>query len=420
MQITIKIIKKLTLFFINLLVLIISFLIPKSNKIAVVGSWFGKRFADNSKYFYLYLNANKKSLGFEKVVWITRSQEIKEELKKHNLQVYSAWSICSIWYHLRAKYHLIDQSPSDINSIFSVRSKRINLWHGFPLKKIGSFMKNNELIRKTTIQKLINKLTVRGCWADQFILATSEFSADILGKAFGVERNRVIISGYPRNYEMIVDRPIKYVPQNEEIIYEIIESYIEKGYTIIGYFPTFRDERETLIFGTEDLDEINNFLDFCEHSKIKFVGKFHFAGKNDKFGKIKDHEAFINLPSEADVYTFLGQLEILITDYSSIYFDFLLWNKPIIFFPYDLEYYRDEDRGLIFDYQEFTPGPKIYDIGELKTLLSENIEVFNVSYEKKFREMADELKTKIFGNYNKWDIYYLINQIKETGFEEEK
>ncbi|MCK8061262.1 MULTISPECIES: CDP-glycerol glycerophosphotransferase family protein [unclassified Fusibacter] len=420
MQIIIKSSKKLMLFLINVLVLTISFSIPKSNKIVIVGGWFGKRFADNSKHFYLYLNANLNDLGFDKVVWITRSKEIRDELMKQGYQVYSTWSLPSIWYHLRAKYHLIDQAPTDINAFFSVRSKRVNLWHGFPLKKIGSYMGNYKSTRKTAIQNMVGKWTVRGCWSDHFILATSDFSAEILGKAFGVDERKVIISGYPRNYEPICDKPIKYVPQHEKSSYENIEEYIKDGYKIIGYFPTFRDKRETLIFGTESMDEINQFLDYCESVKIKFVGKFHFAGKNDKFGDIENHKAFINLPSEADVYTFLDQIDILMTDYSSIYFDFLLWNRPILFFPYDLEYYRDEDRGLIFDYEEFTPGPKAHSIEELQTFFSQNIDVINEKYEAEYRQKADLLKTKIFGDYNNMGIEHLINQIRNIGLEEEK
>lgn len=420
MQIIIKSTKRLMLFLINVLVLTISFTIPKSNKIAIVGGWFGKRFADNSKHFYLYLDANLNDLGFDKVVWITRSKEIRDELMKQGYQVYSVWSIPSIWYHFRARYHLIDQAPKDINAFFSVRSKRINLWHGFPLKKIGSYMGLKQFNEKSNFQKLLFKLTTRGFWADHFILATSEFSAEILGKAFGVDGKKIIISGYPRNYESISDSPIKYVPNHENSSYDEIKEYIRTGYKIIGYFPTFRDKRETLIFGTEDIKVINQFLDWCESVKIKFIGKFHFAGKSDKFGGIENHKAFINLPSEADVYTFLDQLDLLMTDYSSVYFDFLLWNRPILFFPYDLEYYRDEDRGLIFDYEEFTPGPKAYSIEELQTFFSQNIDVINEKYEAEYRQKADLLKTKIFGDYNNMGIEHLINQIRNIGLEEEK
>ena len=93
MQILIKITKRFILLLINLTVLIISLLIPKSKKIAVVGGWFGERFADNSKHFYLYLNDNLNNLGFDKVVWITRSNEIKKELSEKVIE-YILHGVC--------------------------------------------------------------------------------------------------------------------------------------------------------------------------------------------------------------------------------------------------------------------------------------------------------------------------------------
>lgn len=411
MQILIKIIKRVTLVLINVLVLIISFMIPKSNKIAIVGGWFGQRFADNSKYFYLYLNDNLKSLGFDKVVWITRSEEIKDELTEQGYQVYFTWSLKSIWYHLRAGFHIIDQSAKDINAFFSVRSKRINLWHGFPLKKVGTFMGGLAYSDRSSLGKLLSKITSRGFWADHYVLATSEFAAEIQGKIFGLVDEKVIISGYPRNYESFVSCPIKFVPDKELNLLKEIENYKEMGYKIIGYFPTFRDKRETLIFGTNDTSLQVEFLDFCELLKLKVVGKFHFAGKNDKTGQINNHEAFIKLDPDADVYTFINDIDILITDYSSIFYDFLLWERPIIFFPYDLEYYRDQDRGLMFDYDEYTPGPKVRNLNELKEVLKNPD--FEQIYSNEYSKSARELSKKVFANYKEMDINHLVNEIRK-------
>lgn len=236
--------KKLIMFVINSIILIFSLFILKSKKITVVGGWFGERFADNSKRFYLYLNENLIDSGFSKVVLITRSNTIIKELSEEGYLVYSTWSFPSVWYHLRAKYHFIDQSPNDINPFFSVRSIRINLWHGFPLKKIGSFSGSKQLSSNNKIQKLILKLTTVGFWADFYLLATSEFSAEILGSAFGVDDKKIIISGYPRNYEPISDNPIRYLSEHEKEIYDAIKECQTRGHKIIGYFPTFRDKKK--------------------------------------------------------------------------------------------------------------------------------------------------------------------------------
>lgn len=406
-----KIIKRIIVLLINLIVLLVSLIIPKSNKIAIVGGWFGKRFADNSKYFYLYSDANLKKIGFDKIVWITRSKEIRDELREQGYEVYSAWSILSIWYHFRAKYHLIDQGQSDINSFFSVRSKRINLWHGFPLKKVGTFSGGTAYCDRSLIGKFLYKITSRGFWADHYVLATSEFAAEIQGKIFGLDNEKVIISGYPRNYESFVSNPIKFIPNKELEHLNKIKNYKEMGYRIIGYFPTFRDKKETLIFGVDDTSIQVEFLDSCETLKIKIVGKFHFAGKNDKVGSISTHEAFINLSSDADVYNFINDIDILITDYSSIFYDFLLWERPIIFFPYDLEYYRDQDRGLMFDYNEYTPGPKVRSLDELKELLINPN--FEQNYFNNYSKASRELSNKVFSNYKEMDISHLVNEIRK-------
>ena len=410
-----KILKK-TLFIIsNTITFIISLFIPKTDKIIVVGGWFGKRFADNSKSFYLYANENKNQLNLKKVVWITRSDEILKELRSKGYEAYKAWSICSIWYHFRAKNHIVDQNLMDINPIFSVRSKRVNLWHGFPLKNIGTFMKDSHQVNKSKINKFvrfIQNVSVRGVWGSHFVLATSEFSAEILGQAFNFPKERVIISGYPRNYEAYMGKPLSFTPSNEKKFLDKIENSKVEGNKIIGYFPTFRDKRETLVFGTKDSNELKELFDYFLKLNIKVVGKFHFAGSNDSYEDLKGHESFINLPSDADVYTFLSKIDILITDYSSIYFDYLLWKKPIIFFPYDLEYYRDQDRGLIFNYEEFTPGPKVYNSKELKELFIDGIENFTTNYSNEYEDKALNLQRKIFGNIEEMNINHLIKQIK--------
>lgn len=407
-----KIFRVPILFLINILVLIISFIIPKSDKIIVVGGWFGKRFADNSKYFYLYLDKNKEELNFKKIIWITKSEEVQDELLSRGYQVFKTWSLRSVWYHFRAMYHVVDQNHTDINSFFSVRSKKINLWHGFPLKKIGNYTNANGDNKTNKYQKIIEKFTSRGMWADQILLATSKFSTEILGEAFGVTPEQMIVSNYPRTYDFLVENKIEYFSKIEEDTLYKIKKSKEEGYNILGYFPTFRDKKETLFLGTNDRKEIYGFLEYCENKKIKILGKFHFAGENDSFEILDNHKSFINLSSETDVYTYLSEVDVLITDYSSIYFDYLLLNRPIIFYPYDLEYYRDEDRGLIFNYEMFTPGPKSYTIKELTELLSINFEEFYRLYKVNYGDKANELKHMIFENTT-LDIFDLITKIKE-------
>lgn len=390
----------------NVTTLLISFFIPKSKKMWLMGGWFGQRFADNSRYLFLYLNDNKKKFGIEKIIWITKNKNIFEELKKRGFEVYYTWGLKSIWYHFRSKVHIIDQSSFDINPFFSIRSIRINLWHGFPLKKIGTYMKNNnESDIKNRLRIIKEKLNINfdspGIWSKHYLLATSQFSAKILGNAFNIPKERILIASYPRNDVFFNDNFENYLMDKEDNILKIVKESKKKNMLILSYFPTFRDNKATYFFGSKNEDELSNFFDFLEEENILLISKFHFAG--EKNYKISNYSNIvINLSPEMDICFILKYTDILITDYSSIYFDFLLCNKPIIFYPYDLEYYKNKDRGLIFDYDKFTPGPKAYNLNQLKKIIMEviknNKEHLDI-YEPARKELNDKINdaSKILG-----------------------
>jgi CDP-glycerol glycerophosphotransferase len=402
------IIKKIFIIIINLIILLISFFIPKSKKIWLMGGWFGQRFADNSRYFYLYLNDNKKKFGIDKVVWITRNKNIFEELKKKGFEVYYTWELKSIWYHFRAKVHIIDQQPFDINPFFSIRSIRINLWHGFPLKKIGTYIKNidSKSDIKNRLRIIKEKLNINfdspGLWSKHYLLATSLFSAKILGNAFNVPRKEILIASYPRNDVFFNNNFENYLMDKENSILKTVKESKRKNMLILSYFPTFRDNKVTYLFGSKNEDELSNFHDFLEENNILLISKFHFVGEKNYKVFNNYSNIVINLSPEMDICFILKYTDILITDYSSIYFDFLLHNKPIIFYPYDLEYYKSKDRGLIFDYDKFTPGPKAYNLNQLKKIIMEviknNKEHLNI-YEPERIELNDKINdtSKILG-----------------------
>ncbi len=85
----------------NTLIKIVQFLIFKDEKMVIVGGWRGKRYADNSRYLFEYLNQHKTELNLSKVIWITENTEISQELKSRNLEVYKKKSLKSIYYHFK-------------------------------------------------------------------------------------------------------------------------------------------------------------------------------------------------------------------------------------------------------------------------------------------------------------------------------
>ncbi|MCE7699874.1 MAG: CDP-glycerol glycerophosphotransferase family protein, partial [Methanobacterium paludis] len=161
------------------------------------------------------------------------------------------------------------------------------------------------------------------------------------------------------------------------------------------YMPTHRKEGK--IRSTDFLIQNFEYLNSClKHLDTFLLVKVHFYGlnteniDNSKFDRIifiKDED--IN----QDIYTILPFTDYLITDYSSVYFDYLLLDKPIIFTPLDIDDYLKTDREFYYNYDEVTPGPKARNCDEFVKYIEEAI-----NYPNKYKKEREEIN-KIFNNY---------------------
>ena len=113
----------------------LSFLAPRDRRIWLFGSTFGRRFADNPRYLYLYASQHRMELGI-RPVWISRNKGIVDFLNENGYEAYRYHSLAGIWYALRGKLYLFDNYSKDINFWQSGGAVKVNLWHGIPLKKI--------------------------------------------------------------------------------------------------------------------------------------------------------------------------------------------------------------------------------------------------------------------------------------------
>lgn len=397
---------------VNLLASAISLLVPKSDNILLFGSWFGKSFADNSKYLYLYCSYNKEELGLNKVLWITDSDYVYNDLKGKNLDVYKKWSLSGIWYHYRSGYHFICQQANDINAYFSVRSKRVQLWHGVGFKNISAI---DEIPNKNSIKyKLsyfIKFITTRGFWYKFIFLSTSQFATEkIFNLSFRVWENKFIEGNYPRNIFLNEKDDKKYLDNRQAKLIEEIRVIKDKGYKIAFYLPTYRNNayldkngRKIYPLNIDSEEEFDEFDKFLGKNKIYFLSKFHFAGNSCLIDEKKN---FKNLPMDLDVYPILKCTDILITDYSSIYADFLFLDKPVIFYPYDLDKYKNQDKGFIFDFDQVTPGEKAFDVESLKSKM-----IYCLKNDD-FKSERDKIKKLYFGNNTEDSFYSLLQKIR--------
>lgn len=342
-------------FILNFPIFILSKFIIRNPNVWVFGAWFGKNYSDNSKYLFEYVNKNCKDIT---AVWITNNNKTYDLVKKKGYKVVKTYSLAGYYYTLIAKYGFVSVHHIDINYYASLGMKIINLWHGIPLKKI---LKDDNVTgynnrKKHPVYSKLRELLLQEYYST---IATSDAVAEIYKSAFNGLTERVDIIGQPRC-------DVFYLPPAETSFTEKLRKIKEKNKLAI-YMPTHRQEGKIDFskFLTDELDTLNNKMK--EYNVVLLV-KLHFYHQKDLDNLNNEYSNIIFVKGsdiEQDIYSILSMTDFLITDYSSIYFDYLHSNKPIIFFAFDKEDYLKNDRAFYFDYEEITPGEKAYNWNEL-------------------------------------------------------
>lgn len=314
----------------------------KRNKnVWIFGAWNGEKFADNPKYLFL------KALNDQNIdcYWITKNKNVYHYLKEKSYPVEMYNSEAGIRIQKIAGYAVYCLSVNDFNEKYIGGAVLINLWHGLPLKKIGYDDKitRNDSYARTLMRKILRWYPYK----NTYIVSTSPTISKIYESAFKKKSHRIIEIGQPRN-DMFFDD--SYVDDFDFSEYT--------GSKLIVYMPTHRNEGKTPIDVESiiDLDKINKL---CEKYNYFFVIKKHFYHKKEKlsldgFSRIVDFTT-----TDVDAQELMKHADILITDYSSCYIDFLMLNRPIVFYNYDINDYLLNDREMYFPYDEVTPGHKI-------------------------------------------------------------
>tara|TARA_R110000744_G_scaffold379376_2_gene497232 strand:+ start:3846 stop:5030 length:1185 start_codon:yes stop_codon:yes gene_type:complete len=374
-------IKLISVLVINLLFYMLSKVIPKNKDLWVFGAWFGQKYSDNPKFFFEFVNVNHSDNT--KAVWITKNSNIVKELQQKGYYVYHERSIKGIWHQLRASKAIICQSLHDdlFSPCIGKRTEVVQLWHGIPLKKImfDAFSKNKR--RKNLIGRLFDWLTPYNEHRNDIVIATGELTKNMMAKAFKVPTNKVFTCGFPRN----------------DVFFENVENVENVEFKCI-YMPTFRGgiASECDLFEKYGFEIKQMEAELTKHN-IHLTLRMHPVNKppGQIVEQIKNSKV-IKLDNGDDIYQSIQQYDCLITDYSSIYFDFLLSNKPIVFAPFDLEFYKKRERALYFEFEDVTLKPYCY---SWNNILERLIELKNENQSSEYQKQYRFLKAK-FHNDN--------------------
>ena len=254
--------------------------------------------------------------------------------------------------YTRAKTLILTHTDGRIGSIaFSSRKTVIQIWHGSPLKTLAYATPDEDVSQWQDLRR---------CTA--FIVA-SKLEAAMIAYCFHVHARKIRLLGRPRNDQV-------FAPGPDAPLVEDFPGPLPVHDKLILLCPTFRNrarfERGSRLIPLEGFEPLamNDFLE--RHRAVLLVRGHYLRAQFEPDGGADlvipeqcDRIVELGFDRCANICSVLSRIDLLVTDYSSIYFDFLLLNRPMIFTPYDLEEYQKR-RGLLYDdYDFWTPGPKV-------------------------------------------------------------
>lgn len=367
----------------NILFLLDKFI--KKENIIIFSSYID--FTDNSFAMYKYLKNNYSNYRF---VWLSLNNNIKNKDKIK--EIYSVNSFKGRYYFFKAKYvfathGLYNDFPLNKNRKF------INLWHGMPLKAIGNLNSNSEKFKTNY----------------DVIISTSEYFRKIMSKVFDKDIKNVIVSGQPRN-DLLFEKTN---------FFNKMKINKEDYKNIFIWMPTFRNSNGILL---QDGKYKENYISVIPFNKIKELNKLLkekeilLIIKLHPFDILQEHQ-FEKLSNviiiksgdleemDEQLYPLLGATDALITDYSSVWIDYEILDKPIFFAMDDYNEYK-KTRGLLFeDFTNISPSPIIdsYDKFLEFIITYEKIDLNNKEVTDRYNKYKDNKSCERIAKYLRID-----------------
>ena len=357
-------------------------------KLIIFGSFNGKSYCDSPKAIYNYLIKDDRFSEFH-FVWAFKKPEEHKILEKNkNTKVINVKSKEFLKTLGKAKYWIFNYKIQD--SIFPKENQIfVQCWHGTPLKRLGCDLEhfNNAM---NSISEVKRRYNIEASKFSYF-LSPSKFATDKFISAWNLkEINKtdiILEEGYPRN-----DFLINY----DESDIARIKKYLNienDNRKILLYAPTYRDNQHSVGIGYT-YDTNVNFDKLREKLSNDYIILFRAHWLVAQSFDFKKYENFIiDVSNYDDINELYIISDMLLTDYSSVFFDYANLKRPIIFYMYDLEAYRDDIRGFYLDVKEL-PGNIIKNeetlIEEIK-MLTNKFE-YNEKYKnfnKKFNYLDD-------------------------------
>lgn len=332
----------------------------KSSKpVVIFGAFHGDDFRGNTSVIFKHLSKDPRIHA----VWLSRNPDVIQQLKKefgHNhallLHSFKALQILAC-----ANMVLYTHGTSDFPFVkLPKKAIQVHTYHGLPTKR-GEYLKVSGDNREPGIlHKCILKHRFGGI---NYFFSSSPFVSEIFARRFNLTKDQLIETGYPTMDVLI------------ESTSQTGKSYPSTSFLFL-YAPTYRRRAKTRWFPFDDMDW-SDFDNFLKKHSITLALRAHPNEKLSVSSFQKYSERIVD-GCQQPLNALLLQSDAIITDYSGIYLEGLLLDIPPIFIPYDIDKY---ERGLPYNYDEVTPGPKVGTYAAFKKAIEDVITSRSASHQ---------------------------------------
>lgn len=277
----------------------------------------------------------------------------------------------SAWNLAHSRYVFTDNAFLPL-AFLKLRPKTtlVQLWHGTgTIKKFGQHVNKGAL--KALEARCARNIT--------YATVSSKATRDIYSECFALPRDRVVITGLPRSDIFFSEGFATNARTGLENDYPVL-----KGRRLLLYAPTFRDKDKDCTAQVSIIRSIIRMLGDCFSDDICLGLRLHPFVAQQAAGDIKTLETtkikVIDFSEYHGLNSILGATDILISDYSSIVFEYSILNRPMIFYAYDLAEFETDGRGFYRNYRTYVPGPVVTTPAELKAAISDALNTPFVSH----------------------------------------
>jgi len=363
----------------TLFLYICSYIVPKDPTLILFGSMKTKYIGGNPKIYYLYLK-NTYPDRYNLLFCDPNNTNTNKKISTYGKGFKKYWLL------LRAKYLIIDACSFDlwIHGVLYGNFNLIQMWHWEPIKKIG-FLSDLYISRRNPLVLFFEKLEYK---TYKYILSNPE-TKDIIAWTF--RNNNILNIGVPRN-DVLLDKTIQNLNKNT-FLEEELQQYATSYTSIYLLAPTFRETDTSRYFSPWECKKLNEIL---VSKNILLIIKTHPNETRDylwseEYSHLKNVTKTLNFDST----DFLPFIDGIITDYSSIYIDFLLTEKPILWYQKDLNDYIHKERGLLYSPKKVVISETTaYNFDEFITILDS---LTQKTSSERYKKSYKKLKEKFYG-----------------------